>query len=87
MSYPLAYSSLSLIYWHCLRIYNLTYNGLDEIEARSCQLRVQTVASLVLLLQVLNVFAETERKHILSNSNIECQAQHVLHMHLWHVNI
>lgn len=87
ISYPLAYSSLSQIYWHCLQIYNLTYNGLDEIEAKSCQLRMQTVASLFLLLQALNVFAETQRKHIPSNSNIECQVQHVLHMHLWHMNI
>lgn len=61
--------------------------GLDEIEARGCQLRMQTVASLSLLLQAQNVSAETERKHILSNINIECQAWHALYVHLFHVNI
>lgn len=48
--------------------------GLDEIEARGCQLRMQTLASLSLLLQAQNVFVETERIPNLCNIIIECQA-------------
>lgn len=44
--------------------------GLDEIEARGCQLRIQTVTSLSIFLQAQNVFAATERIQILSNINI-----------------
>lgn len=54
--------------------------GLDEIEARGCQFRIQAVTSLSPLLQAQNVFAETERIRILSNINTECQARHTLYM-------
>lgn len=50
----------------------MSQEGLDKIEARGCQLRIQTVASLCL--QAQDIFAETERIPILSNINIECQA-------------
>ena len=56
--------------------------GLDKMDTRGCQLRIQTMVLLSLLLQGQNVFAETERIHIISNINIDCQAQYVLYVYL-----
>lgn len=61
--------------------------GLDEIEARGCQLRIRTVALLSLLLQGQNVFAEAERIPLISNINIERQAPRVLRVFFLHVSI
>lgn len=90
ISYPLAHSSL-------LQMYGIPFSsrtwstmgqeGLDETGARGCQLTNQTVAWLFLLLQAPNVFAETERIHLICNINIECQAQHVFDVYLLHVSI